>query len=127
MVKNLQYGIISVIQSLKIQIWNREKMDFNTILQNSGISILLFVICAYYAFRLLVLKDYKAVRGREEKPPKDVDGYCKAAGLVVVFFGISTLVMAGLVMVSPTAGLIQIVACTAVMVILWKKITDKYA
>ena len=102
-------------------------MNFNTVLQNSGISILLFVICAYYAFRLLVLKDYKAVRGREEKPPKDIDVYCRAAGLIVVFFAISTLVMAGLVLISPTAGLIQIVACTAVMVILWKKVTDKYA
>ena len=102
-------------------------MTLNNILEQSGISILLFVICAYYAFRLLVMKDYKAVRGRDEKPPKDVDGYCRAAGLVIVFFGISTLVMAGLVLVSPTAGLIQIIACTGIMVIMWKKVTDKYA
>ncbi|WP_026491091.1 hypothetical protein [Butyrivibrio sp. XPD2002] len=102
-------------------------MDFNAILEQSGISLLLFVICAYYAFRLLVFKDYTAVRGKQEKPPKDVEGYCKAAGLVIVFFGISTLVMAGLVLISPVAGLIQIVACTAIMVIMWKKVTDKFA
>ncbi|WP_044914275.1 hypothetical protein [Butyrivibrio sp. WCE2006] len=101
-------------------------MDFNIILQNSGISILLFVICAYYAYKLLVLKDYKSVRSREEKPPKDIDGYCRAAGLIVVFFGISTLVMAGLVLFSPLAGLVQIIICTAIMAVMWKKVTDKY-
>ncbi len=102
-------------------------MTLNSILEQSGISLLLFVICAYYAFRLLVLKDYTAVRGKQEKPPKDVEGYCKAAGLTVAFFGISTLVMAVLVLFNPTIGFAQIVVCTLIMVIMWRKITDKYA
>ncbi|WP_035769292.1 hypothetical protein [Butyrivibrio sp. NC2002] len=102
-------------------------MDINKFLEQSGISLLLFAICVYYAWRLLFMKDYTAVRGKDQDPPKDIEGYCRAAGLIVVFFGIATLVMAGLVLIDPTIGFIQIVICTAIMVFLWKKMTDKYA
>ena len=102
-------------------------MNFNTILEQSGISILLFVICIYYAVRLLVMKDYQSVRGKDQDPPKDIDGYCKGAGLVIIFFAVSTLVMAGIVLISPVAGLIQILICTGIMVVLWKRVSDKYA
>ncbi len=102
-------------------------MSFNQIVEQSGIPLLLFVICAYYAFRLLVFKDYETVRGRDKEAPKDVDGYCKTAGLIIVFYGLSTLVMAGIVLVSPVAGLAQIIVCTIIMIFLWKKMSDKYS
>ncbi len=101
-------------------------MNFSSILEQSGISILLFVICVYYAWRLLFMKDYASVRGKDQDPPKDIEGYCKAAGLIVIFFAVSTLVMAGLVLIDPIIGFVQILICTVIMVILWKKMSDKY-
>ena len=102
-------------------------MDFNSILEQSGIPLLLFVICVYYAWRLLIMKEYSSVRGKDQDPPKDIEGYCKAAGLIIVFFGISTLVMAGLVLIDPVIGFVQILICTIIMVVLWKKMSDKYS
>ncbi|MCR5656971.1 MAG: hypothetical protein K6G06_05845 [Butyrivibrio sp.] len=102
-------------------------MDINYILEQSGIPLLLTAIAIYYAVRLLVFKDYETVRGRGKDAPKDIDAYCKNAGLVIIFFAISTLVMAVLVLFNPVIGFAQILICTIIMVVLWKKLTDKYS
>lgn len=101
-------------------------MDTNAILEQSGIPLLLFVICMYYAWRLLALKDVESIRGKGKPPLKDPDHYAMGAGKLIVFFGLSTLVMAVLVLVNVQIALAQIIICTLIMGVLWKRMNDRY-
>ena len=101
-------------------------MDTNAILEQSGIPLLLFVICMYYAWRLLALKDVESIRGKNKPPVKDPENYAKGAGKLIVFFGLSTLAMAVLVLFSVQIAFVQIVICTLILGVLWKRMNDRY-
>ena len=101
-------------------------MDTNTIMEQSGIPLLLFVICMYYAWRLLALKDVDSIRGKGKPPVKDPEKYAAGAGKLIIFFGLSTLLMAGLVLVNVQLALAEIVICTLILGVLWKRMNDRY-
>lgn len=101
-------------------------MTFEEIMSQAGIPFLLFVVCLYYAWRLLALKDTDAVRGKGKLPLKDPDGYAKAAGGLLLFFAIASLVMGIIVLFNVTIALIWIVICTIILGIKWKKMHGLY-
>lgn len=99
-------------------------MDVQTLIEQAGIPFMLFLICIYYAVRLMVFKDDASVRGKDKPPLKEKEKYCKYAGLIIIFFGVASLIMAVLTMINVYAALIEITVCTLVMIVLWKKMTD---
>ena len=48
------------------------------IMEQAGISILVGCVCLYFAYRVMILKDIKAIRGKGKPEPEDKEGYCKA-------------------------------------------------
>ena len=68
-------------------------MTTQTILEQAGIPLLLFVICMYYGLKLMILQDVSTIRGKNKEPVKDEKAYAKKGGALILFFGFATLVM----------------------------------
>ena len=98
-------------------------MTLDMFLERSGISLILVAVCLYYAWRVLVMKDLSSIRS---KPARDPEGYCRAAGRLILLFSAASFVMSLLMMVSPLAGLLEIVAATACLGIAWKNVEKRY-
>ena len=96
-------------------------MTVDTIIEQAGIPLLLLVICVYYAIRLIVLHDSQAIRGKHKPPVKDEEAYCKAGGKLLLFFGAATLVF-----VNVYVAVAEIIICTVILGILWKRMEDQY-
>ena len=92
-------------------------MTTQTILEQAGIPLLLFVICMYYGLKLMILQDVSTIRGKNKEPVKDEKAYAKKG---------ATLVMTFLLFVNLYVALAQIVICTIIFGVLWKKMNDKY-
>ena len=63
------------------------------IMEQAGISILVGCVCLYFAYRVMILKDIKAIRGKGKPDPEDKEGYCRDTGRLLVFFGIGSFIM----------------------------------
>ena len=50
------------------------------IMEQAGISILVGCVCLYFAYRVMILKDIKAIRGKGKPDPEDKEGYCRDTG-----------------------------------------------
>ena len=50
-------------------------MTTQTILEQAGIPLLLFVICMYYGLKLMILQDVSTIRGKNKEPVKDEKAY----------------------------------------------------
>ena len=94
-------------------------MTTQTILEQAGIPLLLFVICMYYGLKLMILQDVSTIRGKNKEPVKD-------GGALILFFGFATLAMTFLLFVDLYVSLAQIIICTIIFGVLWKKMDDKY-
>lgn len=101
-------------------------MTAQTFFEQAGIPLLLFVICMYYGFKLVILQDVSAIRGKNKEPVKDEKAYAKNGGVLIIFFGVATLVMALLLFVNLYVALAQIIVCTILFGVLWKRMNDKY-
>ena len=91
-------------------------MTTQTILEQAGIPLLLFVICMYYGLKLMILQDVSTIRGKNKEPVKDEKAYAKKGGALMTF----------LLFVNLYVALAQIVICTIIFGVLWKKMNDKY-
>ena len=100
-------------------------MTVDAIIEQAGIPLLLLVICVYYAIRLIVLHDSQAIRGKHKPPVKDEEAYCKAGGKLMLFFGAATFLMAILVL-NVYVAVAEIIICTVILGILWKRMEDQY-
>lgn len=101
-------------------------MTTQMILEQAGIPILLFIICMYYGLKLIILQDVSTIRGKSKEPVKNPKEYTKWGGALIIAFGVATLVMTFLLFVNVYVALAQIVICTIIFGILWKKMNDKY-
>ncbi|MBO6269672.1 MAG: hypothetical protein J6N19_11095 [Clostridium sp.] len=101
-------------------------MTLDMFLERSGISLILVAVCLYYAWRVLVMKDLSSIRSKDKPPARDPEGYCRAAGRLILFFSAASFVMSLLMVVSPLAGLLEIVAATACLGIAWKNVEKRY-
>lgn len=96
------------------------------LLQLSGVSVLIGLISLYFAYRVMVQKDYKAVLGKNKPAPKDTDGFCKDTGKLILFFAAGSFLMAVLELFNPTIALLQMAVWIVIIFVLWKKVNDKY-
>ncbi len=103
-----------------------KEMTTQTILEQAGIPLLLFVICMYYGLKLMILQDVSTIRGKNKEPVKDEKAYAKKGGALILFFGFATLAMTFLLFVDLYVALAQIIICTIIFGVLWKKMDDKY-
>lgn len=101
-------------------------MTIEIILEQAGIPLLLFVICMYYGIRLIITQDASLIRSKDKGPVRDEKAYAKESGKLFLFFGAATLIMAGLIFVNLYAAVGEIIICTLIMGVLWKRISDKY-
>lgn len=101
-------------------------MSLDAFFQEAGIPLLLFLICVYYGLKLLILKDVTLVRGKDKPPVKNKEEFAKRGGILILFYAAATLVMMGLLFVNLYAALTQIVVCTVIFAVLWKKMSDTY-
>ena len=95
-------------------------------LADASSPLLLTVVLGYYSFRLLVLHDVEAIRGKNGKKLKDKEAYTREAGKLMAFLTFSSLVMAVLMYWSSTIAFAQLVACLVVFGLLWKRMNEKY-
>ena len=101
-------------------------MTLDYILNQAGLPLLLFVICMVYGIRLLIVQDASGIKGKNKGPLKDEKRYAKAGGCLILFFGAGTLLMAILSFFSAYAALAEIITCTLILGVFWKKMSDKY-
>ncbi len=101
-------------------------MTWEYILNQAGIPLLLFAICMVYGIYLLIVQRADGIRGKNKGPLKDEKRYAMAGGGLILFFGIGTLVMTILLFVNVYAAVAEIISCTLIMGVLWKKVNEKY-
>lgn len=95
-------------------------------LSDALIPLLMTVALGYYSFRLLVLHDVEAIRGKTGKKLKDEKMYAREAGKLMAFLAVGSLVMAMLMNFSSIAAFAVIVVCLVIFGIFWKKMSEKY-
>lgn len=101
-------------------------MTFSYIIEQAGIPLLLFAMCMYYAWRVMTKGDMTALRGRNEKPVKLPEAYAQEAGRLLIFFGLASLAMAIISLFNVLIAFIEIVVCTVILIVLWKRMNKKY-
>ena len=99
---------------------------FGQFLGGSGIPLLIGGVCLYFAYRVMILKDTKALRGKDKPEPEDKDGYCADSGKLLIYFAAGAFLMGILETINPIAAFIQTVVWIVVTFVIWKKINDKY-
>ena len=97
-----------------------------SLFEQSWFPIISGLVILYFAFRFLVLKNTGVVRSKTKPEPKDKEGYCRAGGLILVFFGAGILLSGFIETRFPGASFIVIVICTLTTLFLWKRMNDKY-
>lgn len=101
-------------------------MTVEYFLEQAEIPLLMFVICMYYGLRLLILGDVSAIRGKNKEPLKDEQSYAKEGGKLLLFFGVATLVMGILIFINLYVAVAEIIVCTLILGVLWKRMNAKY-
>lgn len=96
------------------------------ILEQAGIPLLLFVICMYYGFRMIMMQDSGAIRGKSDEPLKNEKEYARCGGILILALGGASLVMAILMLINVYAAVAEIIICAIVIGFLWEKMNDKY-
>lgn len=101
-------------------------MSLGYIIEQAGIPLLLFVVCIYYGIRLIISQDPSLIRSKDKEPVKDEKSYARESGKLLLFFAGATLIMAVLIFVNLYVALGEIVACTLILGVLWKRMNNKY-
>ncbi len=96
------------------------------ILEQSGIPLLLFVLCMYYGIRMIIMQDTSIVRGKNAEALRDEKAYAKHGGILVLALGGASFIMAILMLINTYAAVAEIIICTIIIGVLWKKMNDKY-
>lgn len=97
-----------------------------TILEQISIQLLICVLCLYYGIRMMITKDASMILGKERKKLKNEEEYSKAAGKLIVLFGIASLIMGGLCLVNVYVACIFIIVAVVLIGVLWKNVNKKY-
>ncbi len=102
-------------------------MDFQTIIDQMGIELLMFAVCLYFGIRLIITRDIKILYKDRPDSVKNPREYCLYAGLIVLFLGVAALVMGILTFVNTTAAFVEIIVAVILLGIMWKFMHEKYA
>ena len=98
----------------------------SAIFEHTGVSILIGMVSLYYAYRVMVLKDVRAVVGKNKPEPKDKEGFCRDTGKLIIFFAIGSFLMAGLELFNAMVAFVQMAVWVVISFVLWKKVNEKY-
>ena len=71
------------------------------VISQSIIPILIGVVFLFFAIRVLVFKDTWMMRGRNKPEPKDKEGFCKEAGMILLFSSVAAFAVAVLEVIDP--------------------------
>ena len=102
-------------------------MDIQTIVNQMGIEILAFAVCMFFGIRLIVTRDVKILKKENPESIKHPNEYTFFAGLIIIFLGVSAIVMGIVSFFNQIAALIVIVAAVVIMGFMWKIVYEKYA
>ena len=102
-------------------------MDIQTIVNQMGIEILAFAVCMFFGIRLIITRDVKILKQENPESIKHPNEYTFFAGLIIIFLGISAIVMGIVSFFNQIAALIVIVAAVVIMGFMWKIVYEKYA
>lgn len=102
-------------------------MDIQTIVNQMGIEILAFAVCMFFGIRLIITRDVKILKKENPESIKHPNEYTFFAGLIIIFLGISAIVMGIVSFFNQIAALIVIVAAVVIMGFMWKIVYEKYA
>ena len=102
-------------------------MDLQTIVNQMGIEILAFAVCMFFGIRLIITRDVKILKKENPESIKHPNEYTFFAGLIIIFLGISAIVMGIVSFFNQIAALIVIVAAVVIMGFMWKIVYEKYA
>ena len=102
-------------------------MDIQTIVNQMGIEILAFAVCMFFGIRLIRTRDVKILKKENPESIKHPNEYTFFAGLIIIFLGISAIVMGIVSFFNQIAALIVIVAAVVIMGFMWKIVYEKYA
>ena len=95
-------------------------MTLDYIFDQAGIPLLFAVVCIGYGVYLLIVQDASGIRGKYKGE------FAKAGGRLILFFGVGTLVMSMLLFVNIYAAVGEIIVCTIILGVLWKRMSSKY-
>ena len=102
-------------------------MSVKEIIDIIWIPALTFIISLFCGIRLLVTKDPKVVRGgKDNRLLKDPVKYAEAAGKVLLLFAAGSALMAVLMLVNEMASMIECLVVIVAVIVLWKRLDDKY-
>ncbi len=102
-------------------------MDIQTIVNQMGIEILAFAVCMFFGIRLIITRDVKILKKENPESIKHPNEYTFFAGLIIIFLGLSAIVMGIVSFFNQIAALIVIVAAVVIMGFMWKIVYEKYA
>ncbi len=99
------------------------------IMEQAGIPFLAALASFYYAYRLLILKDIEAIRGKDKKrlSQEERNGYAYKAGLGLIFFAVGAILMGVVLLFNVTAGIVLMVVWIAVTFFIFKRISEQYS
>lgn len=102
-------------------------MNFQEIINQMGIELLVFVVCMYFGTRLIVTRDPKILKKDDPDSIKHPREYTLYGGLIILFLGAAAVAMGIVSFFNPTAAVVVIVVAVVIMSIMWKIIYDKFA
>ncbi|MDY2698737.1 MAG: hypothetical protein ACI4E5_06710 [Suilimivivens sp.] len=102
-------------------------MTIEKVLEMAGIPLMVFAVCTYYGIRLIVSRDIGPIQNKSKRIIKNEKEYALEAGRLILFYGAATLAMAILLLINVYVAVAEIVICTIIMGLLWKKMNKKYS
>ncbi len=101
-------------------------MDFQTIINQMGIELLVFAICMYFGIKLIITRDVTILKKDDPESIKHPREYTLYAGLIIIFLGVSALAMGIVSFFNPKIALAVIIIAVIGMGIMWKFLFEKY-
>ena len=102
-------------------------MNLETIVNQMGIEILVFAVCMFFGIRLIITRDVKILKKDNPESIKHPNEYTLYAGLIILFLGVSAIIMGIVSFFSPKIALGFIIAAVVAMGVMWKIVYEKFA
>ena len=101
-------------------------MNFQTIINQMGIELLVFAVCMYFGIRLLITRDVTILKKENPESIKHPREYTFYAGLIIIFLGIAAIAMGIISFFNPKVALAVIIVAVIAMGIMWKFVYEKF-
>ena len=101
-------------------------MDFQTIINQMGIELLVFAVCMYFGLKLIITRDVKILKKDDPDSIKHPREYTFYAGLIIIFLGVAAIAMGIISFFNPKAALAVIIVAVIAMGVMWKFLFEKY-